>query len=81
MKTEREKIIEHFKKALLTSEKGYLYAIDLDIISDFILADRKRIVEPLVKIKDPYSDRGWSILFDRNMTKSIDETLKNAGVL
>lgn len=48
------------------------------VIADFILADRRRIVEPLVKFnsQEPVGQRKWKI----GMIYAIDETLKLAGI-
>jgi hypothetical protein len=47
---------------------------ELDAIADFILADRARIVEPLVKyVNSPDRWTGW------NVNNVIDESLRRAG--
>lgn len=46
------------------------------LIADWVIADRKRIVEPLVKYKNKYSYRWVRVGTD----KLIDETLTLAGV-
>jgi hypothetical protein len=52
-------------------------------IADFILEDRKRIVAPLVSVKENtlhnFGRSGW-IHHDNLLTKAIDKTLKLAGV-
>lgn len=61
--SEREKIIE---------ELGKLSPWSLDKLSNFILANRRRIVEPLVNFRGCYPSNA--------AMRAIDETLKNAGV-
>lgn len=66
-------------------EKLRLQIVDLmykdgaDAIADFILADRARIVEPLVKYKN-FIRRSWKAGVHIYSDEAIDETLKNAGV-
>lgn len=54
---------------------------DWEKIADFIISDRKRIVEPLVKYKkeviDNCGQEGWNLTVGDS---PIDETLTNAGV-
>lgn len=47
-------------------------------IANFIIEDRKRVVEPLVKIKFNY--REGAIEVQHRIVDAIEETLKNAGV-
>ncbi len=47
----------------------------LGIIADFIIEDRKRIVEPLVKLKEQYPSTGWP---EKHIDDAIDQTIKNA---
>lgn len=49
---------------------------DIAVLARFILEDRKRIVEPLVKYKD------FGKIFNNKMEiyERIDQALKNAGV-
>lgn len=62
-------------KEQLAAYLGYnMY--DQDKVADFILADRKRIVEPLVDYKQKHKN-GWGN-FDSD--EYIDETLRNAGL-
>lgn len=79
MKNEREKLIEKLKKE---SDVGLYFSMSFDRIADLILADRKRIVEPLVNFKNKciatYGHKSWNRLTDT--AKTIDETLKMAGV-
>lgn len=44
------------------------------VLADFILQDRARIVQPLVKYKKRYP-------YNNRKIKCIDQTLSNAGVL
>ena len=65
---EREKLIEELQKDAARFNEPYLYGH----VADFIIADRKRIVEPLVIIKK-------SDLYLASAEKPINETLKLAG--
>lgn len=67
--TERERLIKE-----LDNKLGYLTPYQLRITADFILEDRKRIVEPLVKLREDGFPGNFSI------NQAIDETLKNVGV-
>lgn len=70
---EREKLIEELiKNHIPASVKGK--HITADCLADFILADRKRIVEPLFKSKND-SNTGLGGLW-----YAIYQTLKNAGI-
>lgn len=69
MKSERDKLIDIIDREFVGDRT---MARD---IADFILADRKRIVEPLVKYKSEHKT-GWGN-FDTDDV--IDETLKRAG--
>ncbi len=73
VQNEREKLLE--KLQLLNIKNGGL--ISLSVLADFILADRKRIVEPLVKHKEIQSRDEWR---ESDVNIAIDESLKNAGV-
>lgn len=48
----------------------------IDDVADFIIEDRKRIVDPLIKVKNISHGREE---FDA-LNDAIDKTLKNAGV-
>lgn len=67
--TERERLIKFIKPKCVNDTVG------LELV-DWILADRKRIVEPLVKIKN---GRSTIEKFPLKMIRAIDETLKLAG--
>lgn len=69
MKDEREKLIEELEKLADKDTPVYVHVID---IADFILADRKRIVEPLLK-SEPQMAHSRTI-------EAIRETLKRAGL-
>ena len=66
--TERKKLIEELE--FMTKDSGDTC---FECIADFILADRKRIVKPLVKFKNKGYSGGT---FANN---AIDQTLKLAG--
>lgn len=78
----REELIKELKLIIINE-----YNPDLNIncpnyekLANFIIADRARIVEPLVKYKDDCKEI-WSWTIPREETdKAIDETLKLAGV-
>lgn len=81
--TEREKLIEDLKEICKVEKldkdglpyEDYEWAEDK--IADFILADRKRIVHPLIKWKKEMNSTGkWPDPYE-----AIDETLKLAGIL
>ena len=66
---ERQELIEKLKKIEFHADNPWELA-------DFILADRLRVVEPLVKWKELYSKPDyWGSSID-----PINETLRNAGV-
>lgn len=60
---EREKLIEELRQKQVKTVDDY---------RDFILADRRRVVEPLVKAK---SNKEEPYIWD-----AVDQTLKNAGI-
>lgn len=70
--TEREKLIEELEE--MTKDEG---DICLECIADFILEDRKRIVEPLVKLGSLKTQQPPT---KEKLIYAIDETLKLAGV-
>lgn len=55
----------------------------IQFIADFIIKDRKRIVDPIKKHKDLIIKLMGSLSWDDDdaLYGSINETLKNAGVL
>ncbi len=59
--------------ALNYIKEGELH-INLDLIADWVIKDRARIVEPLVKYK---KGKAWGNTF---ICEAIDETLKLAGL-
>ena len=79
--TERERLIEELDK--LQDERGYTIRDmieDCSFIADFIIADRKRIVEPLVKCFDEYTKYVDFINAHAALCRGGIETCKNAGV-
>lgn len=76
MNEERYKLIEELKNNIkflnLLNEKGF------EDIADFIIADRARIVEPLLK-KYTDEERDTYGSFDL-LYNDVQETLKRAGV-
>lgn len=74
---ERKKLIEALDQAM-----GRIYPRE---VIDFILADRKRICEPLVELKDylvnqnGYLSHETSTLFE-DAEEAIDKTLHLAGI-
>lgn len=81
---EREKLIKELNKTCLVYVPGNGSRYSDEKLADFIIADRKRIVEPLVEFKERthklFGISGW-IRVDNLIRKAIDETLKNAGEL
>lgn len=69
--TEREKLIDELSKTIMV-EIALSGQVDVEKIADFIEADRKRIVAPLVKhLEGPIDDNA--------KCEAIDETLRLAG--
>ncbi len=78
---EREKLVKELNEKYSHSDINNL--IDFRGIVDFILADRKRIVEPLVKLnKDINPSHGFAtqLGWPKKAKYAIDETIKNAGL-
>lgn len=71
--TERERLIKQISKIRCESSDGYEECYECaGLLADFILADRLRIVDPLMIIK-----QGTMTNYTK---KAIEETLKRAGV-
>ncbi len=66
----KEELVKELKK--IRVEHSGLYVTEH--IADFILADRKRIVEPLVAVR-----KEWFPV-DTDVVNAIKETLKRAGI-
>lgn len=78
--SERERLVEEIIKTFGVQADGKTRPLATpENLADFILADRRRIVEPLVEYKQKYFNEGdgWGYT-DTDVT--IDETLKRAGV-
>ncbi len=75
---EREKLIEELEKIKEYHDHGTKY-IPIENLLDFILADRKRIVEPLVDTFKGIKESDTSIFFPC-IVSSAKETLKRVGV-
>jgi len=71
---ERKRLIEE----LLARENNQGY-LDIDKIVDFIISDRRKVVEPLVKYKifRRKTKRVWG---KTHINDAIDQTLKNFGI-
>lgn len=69
--TAKERLVNELK------EIKYKYDMETEDIADFILADRARIVAPLVKFKTKYPELYTG--FGEEAVNNIDETLKLAG--
>lgn len=72
----RERLIQELNR--LKSIRGPW----IESVADFIIADRKRIVEPLINFKTKcktYREDSWNTLTDS--AQCIDKTLKNAGYM
>ena len=74
----REQLISYFMNNTDTITLGIA-----QMLADFIIEDRKRIVEPIKEVKEGclynFGRSGW-IHHDNLLTKAIDATLKNAGI-
>lgn len=68
--TERERLNQELREFEYWDESGECFAIEWEKIIDFIIEDRKRIVQPLIDYK----------YYGKDTLKAIDETLKNSGV-
>ena len=83
--TERDRLIKYLRGVIVTTDEGYtlddtLTTEGIGMIADEILADRRRVLEPLLKEKEKWTSRhGWSPDFYPNQ-KCIDATLKLAGL-
>jgi hypothetical protein len=76
MSKARDELVHKIRELGFVSEDCG-WRIDINNIVDFITEDRKRIVEPLVKHeKLDVRFRGLA-----PMSKAVNKTLKNAGVL
>ena len=71
MGTEREQLIDKLSKTVMV-DIALSGEVDVEKIADFIIKDRKRIVEPLVK--------HYSFPDAKTFRKAVVETLKNAGL-
>lgn len=73
---ERENLVYELRTLVLTAEQGSAY----DLIADFILSDRKRIVEPLVKSLEKCEKSVDAFEEHDIINRGIYETLRNAGI-
>lgn len=86
--TEKEKLIEEIGNLVKKNVNGPSHKLsytmkywELELVSEFLLADRKRIVEPLIKFKNDMGGHTYNWRHQRLIpTDIIDETLKLAGV-
>jgi hypothetical protein len=74
MMSEREKLVRELVEQCMDENEWYLNVL---LVADFILADRARIVEPLVEYKK--KSKVCSV-YGFDMSDAIDKTLSNAGV-
>ncbi len=82
--TAKEKLVEELKDKIAYKDEPINGATDIYLVADFILADRKRIVEPLVKcesnlLSNQYygkSDDGLS-LCNACRKNAIDDAIRN----
>lgn len=80
---ERKKIVEELINTFGIVADGKTRPLaTFERIADFILADRKRIVQPLVEYRKEHGDAscGVKLGFTFSVFNSIDETIKLAGV-
>jgi hypothetical protein len=84
MNSERQKLIEQVGRLCTgNSDSGTTY--DAEEIADFILADRQRILAPLVEIKNKFEPDAWAYFAKSGhsadkMISAIDATLRLAGL-
>ncbi len=79
-KTEKEELIE---QVLNIPQKEDIYYSDAELIADWIIADRKRVVRSLVDVNEVLRKTRFMMSANQKsqlMSKAIDETLINAGV-
>lgn len=82
--TEKDRLVEELRDI---ADKPLRQSL-IEEVADFILSDRKRIVDPLVNLLKEIKDAHNNTEFDYEMNelmreifhKKIDETLRNAGV-
>lgn len=75
--TKKEELVKQLNKVFLENAKDHVngHTVNLvNYVADFIIEDRKRIVEPLVKLKKTATDMGMSYYH------AMNETLTNAGI-
>ena len=73
-KTEREKLIKELNK--FGFDDTLNCCVEVNDVVDFILADRKRVVEPIVRFSNqPHTVQDY----EARAAKAMVETLKNAG--
>lgn len=80
--TEREQLIKELSK-LGAKSVGYGYFDYVGVLADFIISDRKRIVEPLVDFRNNVHKYGGLIAWirlDNKEREAIEKTLLNAGI-
>lgn len=86
--TAREELIDELGKlvkkdsnSVITHKLSYtMKRWELELVADFIIEDRKRIVEPIVKYKKDSIRMFGKEIWGTGSDASMDQTLKNAGV-
>lgn len=78
MNEERKRLIEEINKAMFRDEdKGCVKPSE---IADFIIADRKRICEPLIEVNKFLRTEDIDLpMFGYHYAEAIDKTLNRAG--
>lgn len=77
---ERKNLIEELRKHHWSGgSNDYGEYDNSDEIADFILSDRRRIVEPLVFVKANYMGKKYDSRNSWVIEEAIDKTLKIAG--
>lgn len=82
---QREKLIKQLGNLVKPVDSGISHKLsytmkrwELELVADFILEDRKRIVAPLVKVKSLHEGYHNALDGYDNMNDAIDETLSLA---
>ena len=78
----REKLVEELNNIKTKcGDKGSFYPACMGCVADFILADRRRIVEHLVKLNVSRNNPIWGKggINNEDLCHAIEETIKNSG--
>lgn len=80
--TERDRLIKYLRGVIVTTDEGYtlddtLTTEGIGMIADEILADRRRVLEPIMRFKQSVPPSVWGYKMG---DAEIDATLKLAGL-